>query len=109
MGEAEYEVEKLVDRKRVKDTISYLVKWKGYGMDDCTWEDGASLPNNEIVKYEKQYGKIAPKKTKSDLKADEGESSPKKKKATKSPAKTEKSTDISVIKERKIINNVLHC
>ena len=54
--EAEYEVEKLVDRKRVKDVISYLVKWKGYGMDDCTWEDGASLPNNEIVKYEKQYG-----------------------------------------------------
>lgn len=107
--EAEYEVEKLVDRKRVKNGISYLVKWKGYGMDDCTWEDGASLPNNEIVKYEKQYGKIAPKKTKSDSKADEGESSPKKKKkAAKSPAKTEPSTDISVIKERKIINNVLH-
>ena len=60
---------------------------------------------NHIV----QFSKIAPKKTKSDSKADECESSPKKKKkAAKSPAKTERSTDISVIKERKIINNVLH-
>ena len=55
------------------------------------------------------FSKLAPKKTKSDAKPDEGESSPKKKKkAAKSPAKTEPSTDISVIKERKVINNVLH-
>ena len=54
--EAEYVVEKLVDRKRVKNGVSYLVKWENYGMDDCTWEDGAALPADMIKKYEQQYG-----------------------------------------------------
>lgn len=49
-------VEKLVDRKRVKNGVSYLVKWENYGMDDCTWEDGAALPADMIKKYEQQYG-----------------------------------------------------
>ena len=54
--EAEYVVEKLVDRKRVKNGVSYLVKWENYGMDDCTWEDGTALPADMIKKYEQQYG-----------------------------------------------------
>jgi len=110
--EAEYAVEKLVDRKRVKNGVSYLVKWVGYGMDDCTWEDESSLPAAEIKKYEQQYGKLAPKKKKGEKDDDaEDEAAPspkKKKKAVKSPTKQAPSTDISVIKSRKIINNVLH-
>ena len=56
--------------------------------------------------------KLAPKKKKGEKDDDaEDEAAPspkKKKKAVKSPAKKAPSTDISVIKSRKIINNVLH-
>ena len=54
-GEMEYEVEKILQgeirttRRKVKGrykafrTMFYLVKWKGYPEDECTWEPGTNL------------------------------------------------------------------
>ena len=58
-GDLEYEVERIVNReirnstkkingrnKRVKIQF-YLVKWKGYPEDECTWEPGHHLASAE--------------------------------------------------------------
>ena len=56
-GEKEYEVEKIVQgeirtthrkiwgRNKVTKSLYFLVKWKGYPEDECTWEPGKHLSN----------------------------------------------------------------
>lgn len=43
-----YEVERLIDDKIVGKTQYYLVRWRGYGPDDDTWEREENLlcPSN---------------------------------------------------------------
>ena len=41
--EEEYEVEYIVAERRKKSNIEYQVKWRGWPMDDCTWEPRAGL------------------------------------------------------------------
>lgn len=70
-----------------------------------------------MKKFDSQYGALAPKRTKKETSADgeategdDGDASPKKKPKRKSnpPKAAPKTTDISTIYNRKIINNVLH-
>ncbi|KAF8747937.1 Integrase core domain [Rhizoctonia solani] len=44
-GEEEYTVERILDSKKVGRQVKYLVKWKGYGPEDNTWEPKAHLAN----------------------------------------------------------------
>ncbi|QRV84680.1 Retrotransposable element Tf2 protein [Ceratobasidium sp. AG-Ba] len=37
-GEEEYEVEKILDSRKQRNQIQYLVHWKGYGPESNTWE-----------------------------------------------------------------------
>ncbi|KAF9176618.1 hypothetical protein BGZ50_000238, partial [Haplosporangium sp. Z 11] len=37
-GQEEYEVDRIVDLKRFGKTPKWLVTWKGYQMEDATWE-----------------------------------------------------------------------
>src|SRR5437588_11421622 len=67
-GEKEYEVEKNISseiritRRRVKGKnkvikkLFYLVKWKGYPEDECTWEPGEHLTHadDEIETFHRQ-------------------------------------------------------
>lgn len=47
--EGDYEVEKIL-RKRVKGgKVEYYLKWKGYGMDDCTWEPRDNLTCSDLI------------------------------------------------------------
>ncbi len=65
--EEEFEIEEIVDDKKVKGKASYLVKWKGYSSDQNTWESKDDLEedgyNAEIEQYERE--KKPPTKMKS--------------------------------------------
>ena len=50
--EPEYEVERIIDERSVGKKKEYLVKWKGWGLQDCTWEPKDSLMSETIKDYE---------------------------------------------------------
>ena len=45
----EYEVEKILTRRGENDHLQYLIKWKGYPMDDCSWEPASNLKNSKRI------------------------------------------------------------
>ena len=54
-GEKEYEVEEILDRQEKKGKTKYLVKWKGYTVEENTWEGLENLKNagRKIEEFEK--------------------------------------------------------
>ncbi|QRW17265.1 Retrotransposable element Tf2 protein [Rhizoctonia solani] len=54
-GEEEYEVEQILDSKRQQGKWVYLIKWKGYGPEDNSWEPKELLENSqeEIQRFNK--------------------------------------------------------
>ena len=59
-GEEEYEVEKIINKRRRYGQWEYLVKWKEYTAEKDSWEKETNLKNaREVVEeYEKEYGKV---------------------------------------------------
>lgn len=54
----QYEVEQLLDRKKIKNRIMFLVKWKNYAHKDNTWEPRSSLIMQVpklVIEYESQH------------------------------------------------------
>jgi hypothetical protein len=43
--EPEYEVERVIAKRLSRNSVEYLVQWKGYSTADCTWEPAANLSN----------------------------------------------------------------
>jgi len=37
-GNELFEVEKVIDKKRINRVLHYLIKWEGYSEEDNTWE-----------------------------------------------------------------------
>ncbi|CCO35258.1 Transposon Ty3-G Gag-Pol polyprotein AltName: Full=Gag3-Pol3 [Rhizoctonia solani AG-1 IB] len=60
-GEEEYEVEGIMDSHENKGKWEYLVKWKGYGPEESTWEPKANLKN--AAKHLKKYENILRQKS----------------------------------------------
>ncbi|QRW24229.1 Retrotransposable element Tf2 protein [Rhizoctonia solani] len=60
-GEEEYEVEKIIDSKRQQGKWFYLIKWKGYGPEDNSWEPEELLEHSqeEIQQFNKSRLKKA--------------------------------------------------
>ncbi|QRW21787.1 Retrotransposable element Tf2 protein [Rhizoctonia solani] len=66
-GEEEYKVEQIIDSKRQQGKWFYLIKWKGYGPEDNSWEPKELLEHSqeEISCFNKSGLKKACDSTKS--------------------------------------------
>ncbi|KAF8757845.1 hypothetical protein RHS01_03640 [Rhizoctonia solani] len=60
-GEEEYKVEQIIDSKQQRGKWFYLIKWKGYGPEDNSWEPEELLEHSqeEIQRFNKSQLKKA--------------------------------------------------
>ena len=58
-GEEEFEVEKLLNKRMVRGKEKFLVRWKGYTVEEDTWENRKNLENTKelVEEFERKYGK----------------------------------------------------
>lgn len=56
-GEEEYEVERILDARRFRRQLQYLVKWVGYPPSEQSWEPASSLSNAQdaIAEFRAEY------------------------------------------------------
>jgi len=56
-GEEEWEVEKILNKQRVRGKNKYLVRWKGFIVESNTWEGRENLENAQeaIQELEREY------------------------------------------------------
>ena len=57
-GEEEFEVEKILNKRKIRGRDKFLVRWKGYMAEADTWEDRGNLKNTGklVEEFEREYG-----------------------------------------------------
>jgi len=57
-GEEEFKVEKILNKRMVREKEKFLVRWKEYKVEKDTWENRENLENaKELVEeFERKYG-----------------------------------------------------
>ena len=57
-GEEEYEVEKILNKRKFRGKDRYLVQWKRYTVEEDTWELRENLENARdlVERFEEEYG-----------------------------------------------------
>jgi len=60
-GEEEFKVEKILNKRVVREKEKFLVRWKGYTAKADTWKGRENLKNTEelVKEFEREYGKEA--------------------------------------------------
>ena len=60
-SDEEYEVERILGKKTINETVHYLVKWKEYDTSESTWESTTNLRNcvRTLQQFEKRMRQIA--------------------------------------------------
>ena len=48
-GKLEFEVNRILDSKRIRGKLFYLIDWKGYGPDDQSWEPASYIHAPRLV------------------------------------------------------------
>lgn len=59
-----YEVEDILRETFIYGKVHYLIKWKGYGLRDCTWEPIEHLKNVPDIIHKWKIEQIAKLNTK---------------------------------------------
>jgi len=56
-GEEEFEMEKILNKRIIRGKEKFLVHWKGYTVEEDTWEGRENLRNTEelVKEFEKEY------------------------------------------------------
>jgi len=56
-GEEEWEVERILNKRKIRGKDKYLVRWKGFMAESDTWEGRENLENAKeaIEEFEKEY------------------------------------------------------
>ena len=57
-GEEWFQVKKILNKRVVREKEKFLVRWKGYTVEEDTWESKENLENaKELVdEFEREYG-----------------------------------------------------
>ena len=57
-GEEEFKVEKILNKRTIREKEKFLVRWKGYMVEKDTWENRENLENaKELVEeFKREYG-----------------------------------------------------
>lgn len=48
-GDDAYEVEKILKKRTKGGKVEYYLKWRGFGMEDCTWEPRDNLTCDDLI------------------------------------------------------------
>jgi len=57
-GVEEWEVEKILNKKKIRGVEKYLIRWKGFTAEDDTWERKENLKNAEKLIKEFERGEV---------------------------------------------------
>ncbi|KAI8426268.1 hypothetical protein MSG28_005156, partial [Choristoneura fumiferana] len=88
--EEEYEVEKVVDSKKIKGKLHYLIRWKGYSADSDTWEPENTLSCPDLISKYHDEKENSKNKESTTPKTGKKRGAPKKEKAGAKKAKPTK-------------------
>jgi len=61
-GVEEWEVEKILNKKKIRGVVKYLIQWKGFTVEGDTWERRENLKNAEELIEEFEWGGIEVKR-----------------------------------------------
>ena len=54
----EWEVEKILNKKKMRGVVKYLIWWKGFTVEEDTWERRENLKNTEELIEEFERGEV---------------------------------------------------